>query len=122
MRDSESLNRALEVLKKLGHTVTTNPGACVIDGVMHVPIDGKLRSAAALYEMVTPVDEDVYGFEARGHQCEVHIEFLYGEVVYQLHQDGKPLGERQSIPEDASPLDLVLRIAKDMQGTSLRRL
>lgn len=119
MRD---LNRALEALKKLGHTVTTNPGACVIDGVMHVPIGGKLRSADAIHEMVTPVDEDIYAFEARGHQYDVHIEFLYGEVVYQLHQDGKPLGERQRIPEDASPLDFVQRLAVKMEGASLRRL
>jgi len=97
MSDSESLNRALEVLKKQGHTVTVNPGACVIDGVMHVPIDGHLRSANAIYEMVTPPDTDIYGFEARGHQYEVHIHFLYGGMAYEIYQDREKLGEPQPL-------------------------
>lgn len=99
-----------------------NPGACVIDGVMHVLIDGHLRSENAIYEMVSPPDTDIYGFEARGHQYEVHIHFLYGEVVHQIHQDGKPLGKRQRVPEDGSPLEFVQGLALNMEGTSLRRL
>jgi hypothetical protein len=122
MSDSESLNRALEVLEARGQTVTANPGACVIAGVMHVLIDGHLRSENAIYEMVTPPDTDVYGFEARGHQYEVHIHYLYGDVVYQIYQDGKPSGDRQRAPEHGSPLDLVQRLTLNMEGTSLRRL
>jgi hypothetical protein len=59
-----SINEALEILRKQGHKVETNPGACVVDGVIHVPIDGELRSASKIFQMVTPEDENVYGFEA----------------------------------------------------------
>jgi hypothetical protein len=121
MSDIESLNQALEVLKRHGHTVTVNPGACVIDGVIHVPIDGRLRSASAIYQMVAPPDTDVYGFEARGHKYEVHIHFLYGGMAYEMYQDGETLGDSQRL--DEAPLDFVQRTAENMGGaSSLRRL
>jgi hypothetical protein len=116
-----SLNDALEILRRQGRRVQTNPGACVLGREMHVPIDGRLRSVSEIYEMVTPPDEDLYGFEAHGKQFEVYIYFLHGEIAYEIHQDGEKLGERQHL--DENPLDFVQRTAEKMGGAgSLRRL
>ena len=92
-----SINEELEVLKARGHKVEANPGACVVDGEVHVLIDGELRSASEIHEMVTPLDEDVYGFEAHGKHYEVHIYYLYGGAAYQIFQDGKKLGGPQRL-------------------------
>ena len=115
-----SLNTALDILVAQGHTVETNPGVCVVDGEMHVPIDGRLRSASEICEMVTPVDKDVFGFEAHKKQFEVHVYYLYGGAAYEIHEDGKRLGNPQRLNENV--LEFVQRIATDMGGGSLRRL
>ncbi len=112
-----SINEALRILVARGRKVETNPGACVVDGVMHVRIDGTLRSADEIYEMVTPSDKDVYGFEAQGRLYEVHIYFLRGEVAYEIYEDGERLGERQYL--DENPLDFVQGVAERMGGASL---
>ena len=99
----------------------TTPGACVIDGEMHIPIDGQLLSASEIREMVTPVDKDVFGFEAHEKQFEVHVYYLYGGAAYEIYQDGKRLGKPQRLNENV--LEFVQRIATDMDGaSSLRRL
>ena len=45
-----SLNPGLDILMAGGHTVETNPGACVVDSEMHIPIDGQLRGASEICE------------------------------------------------------------------------
>lgn len=115
-----SINEDLAILAARGHKVEANPGACVVDGAIHVLIDGELRSASEIHQMVTPTDQDVYGFEACGKQYEVHIYYLYGGMAYEIYEDGKTLGEPR--PLDENPLDFAQRTAKNMGGTSLRRL
>jgi hypothetical protein len=107
-----SIKEDLEVLTALGHQVELNPGACVLNGEMHVLIDGKLTSASAIHQMAHPPDKDTYGFEAQGKQYEVHIYFLYGENAYEIYQDGQKMGERQRL--DENPLDFVQRTAESM--------
>jgi hypothetical protein len=114
------INEALEILRARGHDVQTNPGACVVDGEMLVPIDGKLRNTRAIHEMVTPPDEDVFGFEACEKQFELHIRYFYGGAIYKMYQDGKEWGIPQRASE--SPSDLARRIVDSMDGHSLRRL
>ena len=107
----DSINEALAILRAQGHLVETNPGACVVGGAMHVPIDGHLRSERELHEMVTPADKDVYGFESHGKQYEIHIYFYFlcSEITYEMYQDGTRLGERRPLPLDDNPLEFVLR-------------
>jgi hypothetical protein len=115
-----SINEELQILRARGHKVEANPGACVVNAAIHVPIDDELRSASAIHEMVTPVDKDVFGFEARGKQYELHIYYLYGGAAYEMYQDGMKLGEAQRLNENE--LDFAQRTAESMRGSSLRRL
>jgi hypothetical protein len=119
-----SINEALEILKARGHKVETNPGAFVINGAIHVLIDGDPRSPSEIFEMVTPEDENVYGFEAHGRQYEVHIYFPsvpYCQNSYEVHEDGKTVGGR--VPNNENELECAQRIAKEYGGlASLQRL
>jgi len=68
---------------------------------------------------VTPVDKDVFGFEARERRFEVHIYYFYGGAAYEIYQDGERLGKPQRLNENV--LKFVQRIAEKMGGGSLRR-
>ena len=116
----DSINEELEILTARGHKVETNPGACVVNGAIHVPIDGELSSVSEIHRMVTPLDKDVFGFEAAGKQYEVHIYYLYGGAAYEVYEDGRKLGKPQLLNENA--LAFTQRIAEDIGGSSLRRL
>jgi hypothetical protein len=97
---SKRLESAVNLAQKQGHTIAAN-GACVgQDGQLHLTVDGHLRPVSELYAMVEPVDKDVFGFEAHGHQCEIHVCYLRGEVVYQIFEDGGKFGEPQPLNED----------------------
>jgi hypothetical protein len=116
-----SIKEDLAALTALGHKVESNPGACVLNGDMHVLIDGKLMSAIAIHQMAHPPDRDTYGFEAQGKQYEVRIYFLYGENAYEIYQDGHKMGERQRLGGD--PLDFMQRTAESMGCTgSFRKI
>ena len=121
-----SINEALEILRKRGHKVDTNPGACTIGGVIHVPIDGVLRNQSEVFEMATPTTEDqnVYGFEVGGRRYEVHIYFPsvpYSQNSYEVFEDGKTLGGR--LPNNEDAFECAQRIATEHGGlASLRRL
>jgi hypothetical protein len=86
------INNELELLGARGHKVQANPGACVVGGAIHILIDGELRSASEIHETAAPIGKDVYGFDARGKQYEVYINYLYGGMAYEIHQGGKKLG------------------------------
>jgi len=118
------LNEALEILQKRGRDVQTNPCARLIAGVMHVRIDGEFRSESEIFQVVMPEDQNVYGFEAKGKQYEVHIDFPcvpYSERSFEVLENGKTLNGR--IPTRANELECARRIAQEHGGLgSLRRL
>jgi hypothetical protein len=116
------INEALTILRKRGHSVQTNPGACVVGGSIHVPIDGRLRSGGEILAMVTPEDRDVWRFEADGKSYQVHIYFPCGGNDFEIYEDGKRLGQRQPVPDDEDGQSWAEQIAEDMGGrSSLRR-
>ena len=112
------INEALTILRKRGHSVQTNPGACVVGGSLHVPIDGRLRSGGEIFAMVTPEDRYVRGFEAGGKSYQVCIYFPSGGNDFEIYEDGKRLGQRQPVPDDEDWLSWPERIAEDMGGRS----
>lgn len=115
-----ALNEALEILRGEGYSVKTNPGVYIVDGMVHVTIDGELRSSQEILAMVTPEDQDIWSFEARGNSYKVHVYFVYGGVDCEIYAGGKLLGSRQPIHEH--PQDFVTRLAKEMGGdATLRR-
>ena len=118
MSTSEQLDEALNRLRAQGHTVQTNPGVYAGNDGIHITIDGQLRSVPEIYEMLSTPD-DVFGFKVGGKVCEVHIYYVPGDISYEVHQDGKRLGDRQRLPDNEDVLSFVQRIAKTMGATTL---
>jgi hypothetical protein len=117
---SERLESAVNLARRQGHTVAANGAWIGPDGRPHLTVDGHSLSDSELYAMVEPVDKDVFGFEAHGHQYEIHVCYLSGEVVYQIFEDGRNSGKPQPLNEDV--ITFVQRTAENTGGSSLRRL
>jgi hypothetical protein len=116
-----TINQDLEILKAQGHEVRTNPGVCVVGNKLYVPIDGRLLSEREIHEMATPPD-DVFSIQVNGKQGEIHFYYQREGPSYEVHLDGKKLGERQPVPDSEDVLAAVQRVAREMGATSLRRL
>ncbi len=85
-----------------------------------MPIDGELRSARVIREMVAPLDQDVFGFNVNDKKYELHVYYLYGGPAYVIYEDRKRLAEPQHLKENV--LDFARRAVENLGGTALRRL
>jgi hypothetical protein len=117
---SERLESAVNLARKRGHTIAANRACIGPDGRLYLTVDGHSRPVSELYAMVEPVDRDVFGFEAHGHQYEIHVCYLSGEVVSQIFEDGGKFGEAQPVNEDV--ISFVRHTAEKMGGSALRRI
>jgi hypothetical protein len=118
---SERLDNAVNLARKQGHTIAANGAHIGPDGQLHLTVDGHSLPVSELYAMVEPVEKDIFGFEARGHQYEIHVCYLNdGETVYQIFEDGGKFGEPQLLNKHV--MSFVQQTVEDMGGSSLRRL
>ena len=115
-----TLDEALIVLQNQGFKINeSGRGAVVKDGMLHIPINGQLRSAAEIIAAVTPVSKDVWAFEVGEESHEIHVYFVYGGIEFEKYEDGKRVGERQ--PLNQHPIDFVQKISAEVGGANLRR-
>jgi len=117
---SERLENAVNLAQEQGHTIAANGASIGQDGQLRLTVNGHSRPVSELYRMVEPVDEDVFGFEAHGHQYEIHVCYMNGEVVDQIFQDGKIWQNLNPLKEHV--ITFVQQTAENMGGSSLRRL
>jgi hypothetical protein len=115
-----TLDEALTALTNQGFKINeSGRGAVVKDGMLHIPINGQLRSAAEIVAAVTPVSKDVWAFEVGEESHQIHVYFVYGGIEFEKYEGGKRVGERQ--PLNQQPIDFVERISEEMGGANLRR-
>jgi hypothetical protein len=117
---SERLENAVNLARKQGRTIAANGASIGQDGQLRLTVDGHSRPVSDLYRMVEPVDTDVFAFKALGHQYEIHVRYLDGQVDYQMRQDGEAFGEAQPLYEHV--LTFVQETAANMGGSSPRRI
>ena len=63
-------------------------------------------------DSVAAAPDATYGFETQGKRWEVRTYFQAGRMAYEVHQDGKKLGERQWAPAGEAPKELVERFMR----------
>jgi hypothetical protein len=57
-----TLDEALTALTNQGFKINAGRGAVVKDGMLHIPVNGQLRSSAEIIAAVTPGSKDVWAF------------------------------------------------------------
>jgi hypothetical protein len=115
-----TLDEALTVLTHQGFKINEGGhGAVVIDGMLHIPVNGQLRSSAEIIAAATLASKDVWAFTVGEKNHEIHVYFVYGGVEFEMYEDGKRAASRQALNQH--PFDFVQRVSEEMGGENLRR-